>query len=217
MSAPSASTFVPRNQRERLMLVFAETVYRQGFALTRLSDVARRADVDVGEVTRRWETEEACAAEIVDLCAQQTFSRVADAYVSTVGDCPYAAHRALGAFLDHVAGMPALLRLAVVDYPDLSPAARRRTKGYLDLFAEFLGPGFTALDFEPPDPAVVSMLIGGGILGVLRQHALEGRIERLPAALPAVSYVCISTFFGIDEARRILELARLDASTDSTQ
>lgn len=59
------------------------------------------------------------------------------------------------------------------------------------------------------------MLIGGGILGVLRQHALEDRIEQLPAALPAVSYVCISTFFGIDEARRILELARLDASTDS--
>jgi hypothetical protein len=40
----------------------------------------------------------------------------------------------------------------------------------------------------------------------LRDHALRGCLHELPDALPAISYVCVSTFFGIDEAMRVSAL-----------
>ena len=37
----------------------------------------------------------------------------------------------------------------------------------------------------------------------MRRYALERRLHELPDALPGMSYFCLSTFFGIDDARRV--------------
>jgi hypothetical protein len=73
----------------------------------------------------------------------------------------------------------------------------------MELFCTFLGPAFAALDEPPPDPEAVSVCLAGGLWELIRRHALERRLHELPETLPAASYVCLSTFFGIDEALRV--------------
>jgi AcrR family transcriptional regulator len=206
------------DERQALMLAFAETVYERGYAHTHLSDVAGRVGVDPAAIDRYWTSKEECAFETLDVATELAFSAVADAFTSATGDCPEAAHRALAGLVTHFAEVPALVHLAVIELPGLGPSAHARKRNYLDLFSEFLGPGFAAMGYPVPSPELVAAMISGGIYEVVRQHAVQRRIAELPDALPAISYVCVGTFFGIAEAERIAalpvpDLTPRDAST----
>lgn len=199
----AASTFVPGDEREELLLVFAQLTYERGYELVRLSDVATRADLPLATVLDYWDSEEACALDALRAGSEQTFAVVARAFMSVPGDCPAAAHRSLAALLGFMAASPALASLSILVPPLLSTRAAARHTSVLDVFAEFLGPGFAAMGHPPPRPEVVSQIITGGIFEVLRRHAVESRLHELPAALPAVSHVCVAAFFGLDEAARV--------------
>lgn len=201
-SAPAVS-FLARDEREGLLLRFAELVFEQGYELSRLSDLAELEDIPLETVHRYWETEAACIIEGLDVSSQQTFRLVAAAFMSSPGDCAVAAHRALGAMLHAMADSPAFVYLAVEVLPQLGAASARHHKSMLDLFAQFLGPGFAAMGHAPPHPEVVSQIVTGGIFEVLRRHSNEGRIRELPVCLPAISHVCVATFFGRSEAERV--------------
>jgi AcrR family transcriptional regulator len=199
----SAATFVPGDERERLLMVFAELVYERGYELVRLTDIPERADVELETVLGYWESEEDCVLDALQAGAEQTFAAVAQAFMSDPGDCAGAAHRSLGVLLEFLAATPALASLSILVPPTLSPRAAARQKSVLDVFGDFLGPCFTAMGRPPPCPALVSQVITGGIFDVLRRHALDRRLDELPAALPAVSHVCVAAFFGLEEAARV--------------
>jgi AcrR family transcriptional regulator len=213
---PPITSSDAHDERRSLMLAFAETVYERGYAQTRLSDVARWAGVDPATVHRYWRSEEACAFETLDVATERAFSATAEAFTSATGDCPEAAHRALAGLVTHLAGVPALVHLAVIELPGLGPQAHARMQGYLELFSEFLGPGFAAMGHPVPRPELVATMISGGIYEVIRQHAVQRRIAELPAALPAISYVCVGTFFGTAEAERIAALPTPDLTPRGT-
>jgi AcrR family transcriptional regulator len=208
--SPQVTSFVAHNERERLMLAFAETAYEQGYAQTHLDDVAHRAGIEQATMQAYWNSKVDCLFDTLDVAAQQAFSAVAEAFMSTPGDCPVAAHRALAQLFHHLAGQPALVHLAVIDFPSLGPRAHQRTNRYLEMFAEFLKPGFAAMSHPAPNAQLVSAMISGGVYEVIRDHAVRRRIPELPAALPAVSYVCISTFFGTAAAERIATMPAPD-------
>jgi AcrR family transcriptional regulator len=196
-------TFTPGNERERLLVAFADLAYERGYELVRLSDLPGRTGVSLETVLGYWVTEEECVLDALQTGAEQAFSAVANAFISDPGDCAAAAHRSLGVLLDFLAASPALASLSILVPPVLSARAAARHKSVLDVFAEFLGPGFAAMGHVPPRPEVVSQIITGGIFEILRRHASERRLHELPAALPAVSHVCIAAFFGLEEARRV--------------
>lgn len=198
------------------MMAFAETVYERGYARTRLSDVARQAGIDPATAHSYWGSEAECAFETIDVATELAFSAVAEAFTSAEGDCPEAAHRALAGLVTHFAGVPALVHLAVIELPGLGPRAQARTRSYLDLFSEFLGPGFAAMGHPVPSPELVAVMISGGIYEIVRQHAAERRIAELPAALPSISYVCVATFFGTAEAERVAALPAPDLTVRGT-
>ena len=200
------STFVPQDEREELMAAFAAVVYEQGYRATRLADVAERAGVPVETVTGFWHSEAECLLDTVQAATQQAFSRLAESFMHIAGDCPLVAHLALGSMLRDMAGSPEMTFLATVELPRLGPLVQAQQRSMLELFCEFLGPGFAAMGRPAPDPPTVSLCIGGGIEEVIRDHALRGCLHELPDALPAISYVCVSTFFGIDEAMRVSAL-----------
>lgn len=205
MTLIATRTFAARNEQERLMAAFADLVYEQGYELTRLVDVAGRTGISPEAIAAHWASEEDCAIDTLKAGVDQVVSHVTSAVMQTAGDDgPAAAHHALGALLQHVAGMPEMLHLAVIELPVVSDRARHEADRAFGQFADFLGPGFAALSEHPPDRDIVTLMIGGGIQGILRQHALERRTPQLPDALGAISYVCISTFFGRREARRVL-------------
>ncbi|HEV7493078.1 hypothetical protein [Baekduia sp.] len=131
------------------------------------------------------------------------FHRVAAAFMDASDDAPYALHRALEVLVYDMVDAPELTYRATVELPGLGPLVYARHNEMLDLFCELLGPGFAALDLDPPDHETVSLCIGGGVWETVRRHALARRLHQLPDSLPALSYVCVSTFFGDAQARRV--------------
>lgn len=191
------------------MVVFAAAAYAEGLNRTRLSDVAREARVPLSTVHGHWADETACLLDTVETATAQAFSRMADVFLSSSSDCPTAAHHALATLLTDLAAAPEMVHLAVVELPRLGPIAHQQQVRLLDLFCEFLMPGFASMGHPVPDPDTVSVCIGGGIWETVRRLAVERRLHQLPEALAPISYVCISTFFDIDEATRV---SRIPAS-----
>jgi AcrR family transcriptional regulator len=200
------SSFVD-DEREELMAVFATVVYEQGYAATSLTDVAHRAGVPLTTMTRHWATEVDWLLETVALSTHQLFARVADAFMSVEDDPAEALHQALATMLSSMAEAPEMVSLSMVELPSLGPLVATRRIRATELFCTFLGPAFAALDEPPPDPEAVSLCLGGGLWELIRRHALERRLHELPDALPAISYVYLSTFFSIDEALRVSSAA----------
>jgi AcrR family transcriptional regulator len=200
------SSFSPKNQREELMAVFAAAVYEHGLTLTCLARVARRADVRLAEVQAHWPTPIDCLLETVAAATRQLFGRVATAFMQADGDGPLAVHRALAALLYDMADAPEMTYLSVVELPRLGPLVYERQDRTLDLFCELLTSGFAALDEPPPSREIVALCIGGGLWESIYRHAAQRTLHELPDTLAAISYVCVSTFFGIDEALRVSAL-----------
>jgi AcrR family transcriptional regulator len=197
------SSFVPRDESEQLMAVFAAVVYERGFAATRLDEVAARAGVPLTTVMRHWPTEVDWLLETAAASTRQLFARVAEAFMSAEGDSADALHQALARMLYDMAEAPEMVWLSIVELPDLGPLVAAHRIRAMDLFCMFLAPAFAALDEPSPDPEAVSVCLAGGLWELIRRYALERRLHELPEALPAASYVCLSTFFGIDEALRV--------------
>jgi hypothetical protein len=133
---------------------------------------------------------------------QRLFHRVATAFMDASEDPPYALHRALEVLVHDMADAPDMTYRCTVELPRLGPLVHARQNEMLDLFCELLGPGFAALD-EPPDRETVALCIGGGVWETVRRHALARRLHQLPDSLPALSHVCVGTFFGNAEAQRV--------------
>lgn len=134
---------------------------------------------------------------------RQIFQRAAIAFMSADGDGPLALHHALATILDELAHAPEMTYMSVIDLPRLGPPAHERHARMIDLFSELLATGFRELDEPPPNADTMALCLGGSIWETIRRHAAEGRLHELPDALPAISFVCVSTFYGLAEARRV--------------
>ena len=203
------SSFTPEDEREELMAVFAAAVYERGLAPTCLAEVARRAGVPLEQVKRYWPTPIDCLLDTVAASTRQLFGRVAAAFMEAGGDGALALHRALGAMLYDLVAAPEMTYLSFVELPRLGPLVYERQDRTLDLFCELLTSGFAALDEPPPSSEIVSVCVGGGLWETVYRHAVQRTLHELPEGLAAISYVCVSTFFGVDEAVRVSALPRV--------
>ncbi len=131
------------------------------------------------------------------------FSRAAVAFMGAEGDGPLALHSALATILDDIAAAPEITYMSVIDLPRLGPPAHERHARMIDLFGELLAAGFRAMDEPPPNIDTMTLCLGGSIWETIRRHAAEHRLHDLPDALPAISFVCVSTVYGLAEARRV--------------
>jgi hypothetical protein len=73
----------------------------------------------------------------------------------------------------------------------------------IDLFGELLATGFREMDEPPPNIDTMAFCLAGSVWETIRRHAAEHRLHELPDALPAISHVCVSTLYGLPEARRV--------------
>ena len=134
---------------------------------------------------------------------RRLFERAAVAFMGAEGDGPIALRSALATILDDIAGAPELTYMSTIELPRLGPPAHERHARMIDLFAELLAAGFRELDEPPPDVDTMALCLAGSVWETVRRHAAEGRLHDLPDALPAISFVCVSTFYGQEEARRV--------------
>jgi AcrR family transcriptional regulator len=202
----SSGAFIARTEREQIVLAFAELVMARGYSAVTLADVAWATGVDTATVKRYFATTEACAIAASEVATEQLLSASGCALMSTPGDCPVAARAALAAMLRTFAGMRPFVHLAVVEYGRIGGEAVAARHRAMDQAAAFLGPGFAAATEPTPRRETLSRLIVGGIYELVGRYYLEGRLEQLPEALPAVAYFTVAPFFGVEEAHRVASL-----------
>jgi AcrR family transcriptional regulator len=133
---------------------------------------------------------------------RQLFHRMAEAFMSADDDPPLALHRALATMLREIADAPDVAYLATVELPALGPLLHARRDEALELFSTFLDVGLAGLPEPPADRDAIALCITGGLWETVRRYALGRRLHELPDALPGMSYFCLSTFFGTDDALR---------------
>ncbi len=134
---------------------------------------------------------------------ERLFHRMAEAVMAVEDDPPLALHRALATMLREIADAPELARLATVELPSLGPLLHARHDEALERFSTFLDVGLAGLPEPPASRDAIALCIAGGLWETVRRYALERRLHELPDALPGMSYFCLSTFFGADDALRV--------------
>jgi hypothetical protein len=151
---------------------------------------------------------------------RRLFTRTAEVFMDAADDPAQALHEALDSLLHDLAAAPEMTYMSTVELPCLGPLVRERQRRMLDLFSDFLQPGFAARDIALPNPEIVSLCLTGAVWRIVRQHAIDRRLQELPKSLPAISYVVLSTFFGAETALRVAQdrgSARLAASQSSVR
>lgn len=210
-------TFKPRDERERLLAAFAQTVAERGFEATTVETVAARAGVSGAVFERYFADLQDCFGQAFDALAEHCFTAMAESFVDTPGSWPEASFRAGEAFFRFCAGTPAFVYTLAVEFPHGGQPALERRKRAFEMFAEFAKPAFAESDpsLRPPgDERLFVQMIGGGVWEVFRTHAEEGRIEELLDAMPGVAYFTMAPLIGATEARRVIDegLARRRAT-----
>ena len=153
------------------MEAFAEAVARDGFAATRLSDVAQRPGIELDVVNALFADELDCATKALDEWAGRLVIIAAGAFLAAAGDPPLAAHRALEAALGHIARTPAVAALAVSDDPELAPAVSALRERYIALFFQLIAGQVAATEQRAPQPLVALELVLDGLFAALRRFA----------------------------------------------
>jgi AcrR family transcriptional regulator len=201
-TVPSGAFHV-RDTRELLLAAMAELVAEHGYEHASPPAVAARAGVSRSVFALHFESKEGCLLAAYDAAAEQAFSAAAAAFVATPGSWAEATHAALDGLLEYAAATPTFARLAEQALIHGGERAVARRAQVLDLFMEFLEPGY-AIAGEPPDaPRTASHLIGGAVYELLRRHVAEDRLAELPYALPEITLIVLSPFVGREEALRI--------------
>jgi hypothetical protein len=165
-----------------------------------------------------WPDEDGALTKSVATFTRELFARSAIAFMSAEGDGPLALHSALATILDDIAHAPEMAYASVIELPRLGPSAHERHARMIDLFGELLATGFREMEEPPPNVDTMALCLAGSVWETIRRHAAEHRLHELPDALPAISHVCISTLYGLQESRRVNAPARgVDASPSTIQ
>ncbi len=201
----------PSDDGERIAVAFTRLVATEGLANVTLEAAADEAGVARSVVGEYFEDETACALQTLDAWSDRTFTAMNAAFASAPRDGALAIHRALGAMLAQIASEPDALRLAVEALEQLGPRAVSRRARYAAVFLDAVAPSVGSDDPIPAHPRQVSEMVADGVLGVLRQHVAEDRIDALPDALAEISYLCVAPFFGPRRATDVSQLPLVSA------
>ncbi len=71
-----------------------------------------------------------------------------------------------------------------------------------EAFTSFLTPGH---DADPNLPLLTAELITGGVLHLITRHALEGRIDELPATLAELTRLVLAPYLSAEEVRETVQ------------
>jgi AcrR family transcriptional regulator len=116
---------------------------------------------------------------------------------ATATDWPTGVRDGLGAYLVEAARDPEATRVMVLDSLSLGEPGRKFLERRARALKQLLRPALAA---APGLPEAGAEMLVGAILEVLHEHALERRIEQLPALRDRLSYVVLTPLLGAHEA-----------------
>ncbi|MBB5918910.1 AcrR family transcriptional regulator [Nocardia transvalensis] len=164
---------VAASQRGRLMLAMAEVVAEKGYAATTVADVLKRARVSRLSFYEHFANKEACFVAAYDLVAGEVASRIRAA-LAVEGDPLERAELALGAYLETLAGEPALARLFLVDSYAAGPELARRRAAMHTLSADLIA---DRLGASTPGQRLACEAFVGAVLSLVTARIVDGDLD----------------------------------------
>ncbi len=111
---------------------------------------------------------------------------------------PDGVREALRALLAFLGAQPAYAHEYLVELRYV-PGGEQHLDAAREAFTSFLTPGH---DAAPDLPLLTAELITGGVLHLMTRHALEGRVDELPATLAELTCLVLAPYLPAEEVRR---------------
>ena len=192
--APSAT-----HQVDRILEAVAAVSREKGYGALTLDDVAERASTSFSTFYSHFRTKEDAFLASYDFALAQAYAAALPPF-QRAPDWPHAIKSALEGLLGYMARQPNLAYAAIVEVLATGRRGMERRDNAITLFQGFLEPGF---ELAPDLPRVAADGIGGAIFGLLYDHLVADRPERLPELLPTGTFIALAPFIGADDASAI--------------
>jgi AcrR family transcriptional regulator len=185
--------FVSAQQRERILLAFAESVAGHGYASSSVERVAARAGVSRRTFYEQFRGKEDAYLQLYEELTGALVARVAAAggegEGEGEGDWP---RRCLDALLAGVAAEPLFARLCIVDVLSAGPAAIAARDRCLRTFSDLLARLASAGDAERPLAPLAAEGLVGAIYDVIYNRVAQDQAADLPDLLDDLHSFCLS-------------------------
>jgi AcrR family transcriptional regulator len=185
-----APEYVAANQRERILIAFAETVAGYGFANSSIERVSARAGVSRRTFYEQFSGKEDAFLQLYEQLTTELIARVTAAGDDREADGDWP-RRCLNALLAYVAGEPLFARLCIVDVLGAGTAAIAARDTCLRRFTALVERLAVAEDDRPLAPLTAEGLIGA-IYDVIYNRVAQDQAADLPELLDDLHSFCIS-------------------------
>jgi hypothetical protein len=141
-----------------------------------------------------------------DSFADEAYAVTAAAYARAPGEWEAAVREAIAGLFGFLSGQAGQTKACVAGEHAHGLQAIASRDREIERFVALLQQGY-----EGPSspPAVVAEAIGGGIYEIVRSHALDRRLDELPASAPAATVIALSPFVGSERANAVAATGRV--------
>jgi AcrR family transcriptional regulator len=181
-------------KRRRIADALAELCVEQGYRVTTIADIARRARVGRGAIYEHFEDREQVFLAILDRAVPELFERVEAACAAAGDDSEERVEAGLAALLAWVATEPAAAWACFVESLCATPESFRR---YLEAIARFTALLRGALPSEVPRPETTAESLAGGVASILSGVIRAGQAESAPELLPQLTVFLRGPFLAV--------------------
>jgi AcrR family transcriptional regulator len=203
--------FVSQNQRERMLLATAELVAERGYQKTTIELIAKTARVALVTFYEHFANKEECFLAAFDesvAAAAEIFAELVDV------ERPWVEQISTGleVFLEMVAAEQARAKLCIVEAQAAGGEALARYQSMLERVAPKLREGRELNPRAGRLPEGLEVAIAGGLMWLIHQRLIAGRVDDLAGLLPEMLQVTLTPYVGEVEAARAAEAAQARAA-----
>lgn len=135
-----------------------------------------------------------------DAAMEVAFAEVEHAFLIADGDWADRTRAAVVRLLTLASRNPDQTRLCTIRIFEAGAEGLERRDAWIARFVALCQGGYAQSDGELDPPRLVSPLAVGALFELIRSHASDGRLERLPEALPTALLVVLAPVLGRDGA-----------------
>jgi AcrR family transcriptional regulator len=194
--------FIAQHQRARIIAALAAETVEKGYRAVTVADIVRGAGIARNTFYENFSSKEDCFLAACDYAVTEALGRVVDA-ASRVDDWPARVRAGLAAFLEYVAGEPALARTCIVEALSAGPAAIERYERSIQAFVPLFRLGRKASPNGEGLPDTLEETIVGGIFWILYQRIVTGQVEQVEDLLDQLVEFSLTPYLGAEAAKRV--------------
>jgi len=203
---------VASQHHSRIVAATARAIRSKGYSATTIADIVAEAGVSRGVFYGQFHNKQEVFLAAQTMTLQEGLTRASTAFF-TGRTWPEQVWRGLDALFGHIASLPDLAHLMLIEPYAAGQAALDRVIDTMRALSLFLEEGYHRGPRAEQLPRTCSDAIAGAIHELLYHAAEEDRVETLRELLPQTVYVALAPFLGPVKARGIVdELAASEAA-----